>query len=114
MLFKGIEEAKEATQPLAAADMVLVRIAHAADLPTPDEALRALKDGGPARDAPSCRPRPRGRWAATAGRALRPPAAVRRGPKRPRGRRHHLRRRNPEFGSRPSTTWSRLPARSGT
>ena len=53
MLLKGIEEAKEATQPLAAADMVLVRIAHAADLPTPDEALRALKDGGPLRDAPS-------------------------------------------------------------
>jgi DNA polymerase-3 subunit gamma/tau len=46
MLLKGIEEAKEATQPLAAADMVLVRIAHAADLPTPDEAIRALKDGG--------------------------------------------------------------------
>jgi DNA polymerase-3 subunit gamma/tau len=53
MLLKGIEEAKEATQPLAAADMVLVRIAHAAELPTPDEALRALKDGGPAREAPS-------------------------------------------------------------
>ncbi len=35
MLLKGIEEAKEATQPLAAADMVLIRIAHAADLPTP-------------------------------------------------------------------------------
>ncbi|HET7714301.1 MAG TPA: DNA polymerase III subunit gamma/tau [Bauldia sp.] len=53
MLLKGIEEAKAATRPLAAADMVLVRIAHAADLPTPDEALRALKDGGPTRDAPS-------------------------------------------------------------
>jgi DNA polymerase-3 subunit gamma/tau len=50
MLLKGIEEAKEASRPLAAADMVLVRIAHAADLPTPDEALRALKDGGPVRD----------------------------------------------------------------
>ncbi|MCB1499940.1 MAG: DNA polymerase III subunit gamma/tau, partial [Bauldia sp.] len=59
MLLKGIEEAKEATQPLAAADMVLVRIAHAADLPTPDEALRALRDGAPSRDiGPS--PAPRG------------------------------------------------------
>jgi len=46
MLLKGVEEAKEATRPLAAADMVIVRIAHAADLPTPDEALRALGDGG--------------------------------------------------------------------
>jgi DNA polymerase-3 subunit gamma/tau len=48
MLLKGIEETREAPRPLAAADMVLVRIAHAADLPTPDEALRALKDGGAA------------------------------------------------------------------
>jgi DNA polymerase-3 subunit gamma/tau len=46
MLLKGIEEAKEASRPLAAADMVVVRLAHAADLPTPDEALRALRDGG--------------------------------------------------------------------
>jgi len=62
MLLKGIEEAKEATQPLAAADMVLVRIAHAADLPTPDEALRALRDGAPSRDAgaPAASPAPRG------------------------------------------------------
>jgi DNA polymerase-3 subunit gamma/tau len=46
MLLKGIEETREAPRPLAAADMVLVRIAHAADLPTPEEALRALKEGG--------------------------------------------------------------------
>ena len=47
MLLKGIEEAAEAPRPLAAADMVLVRIAHAADLPTPDEALRRLASGEP-------------------------------------------------------------------
>jgi DNA polymerase-3 subunit gamma/tau len=46
MLLKGIEEAKEASRPLAAADMVVVRLAHVAELPTPDEALRALRDGG--------------------------------------------------------------------
>ncbi len=46
MLLKGIEEAKEASRPLAAADMVVVRLAHVADLPTPDEALRAIRDGG--------------------------------------------------------------------
>jgi DNA polymerase-3 subunit gamma/tau len=33
------------SRPLAAADMVLIRIAHAADLPKPDEALRLLKNG---------------------------------------------------------------------
>ena len=48
MLLKGIDEAREASRPLAAADMVLVRIAHAADLPTPDEAIRTLRDGAPA------------------------------------------------------------------
>ncbi|MCP4381659.1 MAG: DNA polymerase III subunit gamma/tau [Hyphomicrobiales bacterium] len=45
MLLKGIDEVRQAAQPLPAADMVLVRIAHAADLPTPDEALRALREG---------------------------------------------------------------------
>lgn len=45
MLLKGIEEVSSSNRPLAAADMVLIRIAHAADLPTPDEALRLLKSG---------------------------------------------------------------------
>jgi DNA polymerase-3 subunit gamma/tau len=59
MLLKGIEEAKEASRPLAAADMVVVRLAHAADLPTPDEALRALRDGGGTAAAPPSQQRPR-------------------------------------------------------
>ena len=46
MLLKGIDEVRESSRPLAAADMVLVRLAYAADLPTPDEALKALKEGG--------------------------------------------------------------------
>jgi len=46
MLLKGITEAQTATRPALAAEMVLVRIAYAADLPTPDEALRALENGG--------------------------------------------------------------------
>ena len=37
MLLKGIAEVRAAGRPLAAAEMVLVRIAYAADLPTPDE-----------------------------------------------------------------------------
>ena len=37
---------KDAPRPLAAADMVLVRLAYAADLPSPDEALRRLAGGG--------------------------------------------------------------------
>jgi DNA polymerase-3 subunit gamma/tau len=43
ILIKGIPEVQAAHRPVAAAEMVLVRLAYAADLPTPDEALRALK-----------------------------------------------------------------------
>ncbi len=45
MLLKGLGEVKQADRPIMAAEMVLVRLAHAADLPTPDEALRMLRDG---------------------------------------------------------------------
>jgi DNA polymerase III subunit gamma/tau len=44
MLLKGIAEVEESGRPLAAAEMVLVRLAHAADLPSPDEVIRALDD----------------------------------------------------------------------
>jgi DNA polymerase-3 subunit gamma/tau len=46
MLLKGIAEVQGATRPVAAAEMVLVRIAYAADLPTPDEAVRMLEQNG--------------------------------------------------------------------
>jgi len=42
LLVKGLREVKDSMRPLVAADMVLVRIGFAADLPTPDEALRKL------------------------------------------------------------------------
>jgi DNA polymerase-3 subunit gamma/tau len=42
ILLKGLQEVREAPRPLAAADMVLVRVAYAADLPTPADALRQL------------------------------------------------------------------------
>lgn len=47
MLLKGLTEVKDSGKPLAAAEMVLVRIAYAADLPTPDEVVRALNGGSP-------------------------------------------------------------------
>ncbi|WP_440635540.1 DNA polymerase III subunit gamma/tau [Bradyrhizobium sp. PUT101] len=46
MLLKGITEVQGATRPAAAAEMVLVRIAYVADLPTPDEAIRLLEQNG--------------------------------------------------------------------
>jgi DNA polymerase-3 subunit gamma/tau len=61
MLLKGIAEVEAAGRPIAAAEMVLVRIAYAADLPTPDEVIRSLGDGargngaGAAASAPTSR-----------------------------------------------------------
>jgi DNA polymerase III subunit gamma/tau len=46
MLLKGITETQTATRPAAAAEMVLVRIAYVADMPTPDEAIRMLDQNG--------------------------------------------------------------------
>jgi DNA polymerase-3 subunit gamma/tau len=46
MLLKGLAEVQGAPRPLAAAEMVLVRIAYAADLPTPDEVIRLLGEDG--------------------------------------------------------------------
>jgi DNA polymerase-3 subunit gamma/tau len=42
MLLKALADVKDAARPLAAAEMALVRIAYAADLPTPDEVMRSL------------------------------------------------------------------------
>ena len=42
LLVRGLADVKDAPRPLQAADMVLVRLACAADLPTPDEALKRL------------------------------------------------------------------------
>lgn len=41
MLLKGIEEASKAPDPRAAAEMVLIRMAYIADIPSPDELIRA-------------------------------------------------------------------------
>ena len=60
MLLKGIAETQGATRPAAAAEMVLVRIAYVADMPTPDETIRMIEQNGgaaPILAAPSA-PRP--------------------------------------------------------
>jgi DNA polymerase-3 subunit gamma/tau len=48
MLLKGVSEVPASGRPVAAAEMVLVRIAYAADLPTPDEVVRSLGENGTA------------------------------------------------------------------
>jgi DNA polymerase III subunit gamma/tau len=62
LLLKGLQEIKDSPRPLAAADMILVRLAYAADLPTPDEALRRLGQmpQGAAAPAPARGPVPAG------------------------------------------------------
>ncbi|WP_417688519.1 DNA polymerase III subunit gamma/tau [Roseibium sp.] len=47
ILLKGVQEVQSAPKPLAAADMVLVRLAYAADLPDPGDALAMLRSGAP-------------------------------------------------------------------
>jgi DNA polymerase-3 subunit gamma/tau len=54
ILLKGVEDLKDSPRPLASAEMALIRLAYASDLPTPEEALRKLAEtteGGP-RHAP--------------------------------------------------------------
>ncbi len=58
ILLKGIEEVGLASRPLSAAEMVLVRLCHAAELPTPDEAIRMLRENGAAAPSPPAPSRP--------------------------------------------------------
>lgn len=58
MLLKGIPEAESSARPAGAAEMVLIRLAHAAHLPAPEEAARRLlelsgSEGGGARPSPT-------------------------------------------------------------
>ncbi|SOE17120.1 DNA polymerase-3 subunit gamma/tau [Hoeflea halophila] len=46
MLLKGITESDTSSRPAAAAEMALIRIAHAANLPSPEEALKAFQASG--------------------------------------------------------------------
>ena len=61
ILSKAAPEIGASQRPVAAAEMALVRLAYAADLPTPDEALRRLRgelaqDGAPPPRAPPTLP----------------------------------------------------------
>jgi DNA polymerase-3 subunit gamma/tau len=48
MLLKGISEVSYASQPLLAAEMVLIRLAYAADLPSGEDLLKLVKQNPPA------------------------------------------------------------------
>lgn len=52
MLLKAHDEVRRAPDAMAAAEMALIRLCYAADLPGPEEALKAMRDGTPAGGAP--------------------------------------------------------------
>ena len=57
ILFKGNEEAGRAGNALQAAEMTLIRLAYAADLPSPDEVIARLTQQQPQASAPAAAPR---------------------------------------------------------
>lgn len=61
MLLKALEETRRAPRPSDAVEMAIVRLAYAADLPGPEEALKALREGEPILPGgPAGTPGPRG------------------------------------------------------
>ena len=66
MLLRAYDEVRRAPDPAAAVEMALIRLAYAADLPGPEEALKALREGG--EHARRRRPRRQVRAAAAARR----------------------------------------------
>ncbi|KAB2919547.1 MAG: DNA polymerase III subunit gamma/tau [Hyphomicrobiaceae bacterium] len=58
VLLKGLEEVARAPDPSAAAEMVLIRLAFTADLPTPDEIIKTLGGGSVAAGGRAARPAP--------------------------------------------------------
>ena len=58
LVLKGIQEVNAAPSAKPAFEMVLLRIAYAAGLPTPAEAIAELRAGAPAAPPPQARPEP--------------------------------------------------------
>jgi DNA polymerase III subunit gamma/tau len=56
LLLKGLGETQTAPDAVSAGEIALIRLAFAADLPTPDEALKALRGEGRSPSAPPPRP----------------------------------------------------------
>jgi len=53
ILLKGLGEVRLAPSAVQAAEMALIRLAHVADLPSPAELIRRIRDGAPTGDADS-------------------------------------------------------------
>ncbi len=73
MLLKGLFEVRDATRPISACEMALIRLAYAAELPPTDKLVKDLMDGNGCARAHACAGRGRARAAH---------------PSRPRARQH--------------------------
>jgi DNA polymerase-3 subunit gamma/tau len=74
LLLKGLEETLAAPSPVRAAEMALIRLCYAANLPSPSDALKALQNGGvPAATAGAPAAVPAGRGGGSAARAVAQP-----------------------------------------
>jgi DNA polymerase-3 subunit gamma/tau len=56
LLMKGLLEVRDATRPLAACEMALIRLAYAADLPPTDKLVKDVMENGAAPRGPSAAP----------------------------------------------------------
>jgi DNA polymerase-3 subunit gamma/tau len=68
ILLKGLFEVRDATRPISACEMALIRLAHAAELPPTDKLVKDLLDGGAV-------PAPRGGGAPAPSASSRAPVA---------------------------------------
>jgi len=80
ILFRGYDEVQKAADVLQAAEMVLVRLAYATDLPTPDEVIGKLQGQPPTTPQPTT---PIGRGAVTQAARLEAPGPVATAPSPP-------------------------------
>jgi DNA polymerase III subunit gamma/tau len=81
LLMKGLQETLNAPSPVRAAEMALIRLCYAADLPSPSDALKALQNGsgmpaGTTNGAGAPAPRPGGGGGVAAVRVAAPVGAV--------------------------------------
>ena len=72
MLLKGLGDVHAAPQALQAAEMVLIRLTHAADLPPPADLIRQLQEGG---GNGAAAPAPAGRSGGNSGPSMQAPQA---------------------------------------
>jgi len=76
LLLKGLQETLSAPSPLRAAEMALIRLCYAADLPSPADAIKALQNGAGPVASTAGAPAPRGGGGGAAARLATQPVAT--------------------------------------